>query len=247
MTPAPLPADEDRRLAVLRELAILDAPPDERLDVVTAFCQSRFGVAIALVSLVDEGRQWFASRQGMEARETSREVSFCAHAVAAGSALVVPDALCDPRFADNPLVTGAPGIRFYAGAPVRVRGATLGTVCLIDTRPRHGGWDLLAELQDIADAVAWFLEERTGESLPGTGVLVRTDAAATAPEVAADPWIRLVQFCRTHPASPDAARLKEIALGLQSRRVPRLVLLAQARRLAPEAGAIAQSILARVA
>lgn len=247
MTPAPIPPDEGRRLAILRELAILDAPPDERLDVVTAYCRSRFGVAIALVSLVDEGRQWFASRQGLEPTETPREVSFCAHAVAAGAALVVPDALCDPRFSDNPLVAGAPGIRFYAGAPVRVRGATLGTVCLIDTRPRHGGSDLLAELQDIADAVAWFLEERAAEPRAGLRVSGAVESGPGAREAVADPWMRLVQFCRSHPASPDAARLKEIALGLQSRRVPRLVLQAQARRLTAEAGEIAESILARVA
>lgn len=247
MTPAAIPAGESRRLTVLRELAILDAPPDERLDVVTAYCRSRFGVAIALVSLVDEGRQWFASRQGMELRETARELSFCAHAVASAAALVVPDATQDPRFADNPLVTGPPGIRFYAGAPVRVRGATLGTVCLIDARPRLAGADLLSELQDIADAVAWFLEERAAEPLACTrtrrGNAERIDADAGS----ADPWMRLVAFCRSHPASPDAARLKEIALGLQSRRVPRLVLQAQARRLAAEAGAIAESILSRVA
>lgn len=247
MKPAPIPPGEARRLAVLRELAILDAPPDERLDVVTAYCRSRFGVAIALVSLVDEGRQWFASRQGLEPRETPRAQSFCAHAVAAAAMLVVPDASRDPRFADNPLVLGFPGIRFYAGAPVRVRGETLGTVCLIDPRPRHARPEDLTDLQDIADAVAWFLEQRIGESRASLLPVAMPGCRTGMGEDLGDPWLRLVEFCLAHAKSPDATRLKEIALGLHTRALPRLVLRAKARRLADEAGKIASSILVPVA
>lgn len=248
MTPPPIPAGEHRRLQVLRELAILDAPPDDRLDVITAYCRSRFGVAIALVSLVDEARQWFASRQGLAPQETPREVSFCAHAVAAGAPLVVTDAMCDPRFADNPLVTGAPGIRFYAGALIRVNDQALGTVCLIDPRPRHAEADLLAELQDIADAVASLLEQR----VPGP---YRLDAESAdghhlnrpAEGADVDPWQWLVSFSRSHPHSADAATVREIVFGLRSRTVPRPVLHAKARRLSAEAGQVVSRLLAMAA
>lgn len=248
MTTPPIPPNETRRLEVLRELAILDSPPDERLDMITAYCQSLFGVSIALVSLVDEERQWFASRRGLDVPETPRDFSFCAHAVATDTALVVKDATRDPRFADNPLVTGPPGIRFYAGAPVRVRGQALGTVCLIDPRPRDFSTEMLGELQDLADAVAWSLERRSS--------VVEAQAPASASYDGrqsggggenSDPWRRLVLFCQAYPRSHDAALLKEIALELQSRSVPKVMLQAKAHRLAAEAGDIARHLLDRVA
>jgi GAF domain-containing protein len=138
MTPAPLPENDGRRLAALQALRLLDTPPEERFDRVVRFAADEFDMPIVLVSLVDEHRQWFKARFGLAACETSREVSFCGHAIAQPDELfVVPDAQADERFADNPLVTGEPGIRFYAGAPlVLPDGEAVGTLCLIDHRPR---------------------------------------------------------------------------------------------------------------
>lgn len=132
-----IPDDESDRLAALRELLILDTPPEERLDKIVQFASVEFNVPIALVSLVDSNRQWFKARVGLDTCETAREISFCAHAILQPDILLIPDALADPRFADNPLVTGGPLIRFYAGAPlVLPSGFAIGTLCLIDTQPR---------------------------------------------------------------------------------------------------------------
>ncbi|MEK6422973.1 MAG: sensor domain-containing diguanylate cyclase [Burkholderia gladioli] len=148
---APFPADEASRLTKLRSLNILDTPDEERFDRITRLAKRIFDVPIALVSLVDENRQWFKSCFGLDARETSRDVSFCAHAILAHAPLVIPDATNDPRFADNPLVTGAPHIRFYAGHPIALPdGTNLGTLCLIDTRARTLDGDDLAHLGDLA-------------------------------------------------------------------------------------------------
>ncbi|MDX5364459.1 MAG: GAF domain-containing protein [Pseudazoarcus pumilus] len=138
MPAAPLPSNESERLAALRALLILDTPPDQRLDRIVGFAAEEFDVPIALLSLVDADRQWFKARVGLDVCETTREHAFCAYALHASTPLAVPDALLDARFADNPLVTGAPGIRFYAGAPLCLEGGlVLGTLCIIDTRPRE--------------------------------------------------------------------------------------------------------------
>ena len=137
MPAAPLPADEAERLAALRGYAILDTPPEENFDRIVRLACRLFSVPIALISLVDENRQWFKARQGLEATETPRDVAFCAHAILEDGVLVVPDATQDQRFADNPLVQGGPGIRFYAGAPlISPTGQRIGTLCLIDTISR---------------------------------------------------------------------------------------------------------------
>jgi phosphoribosyl 1,2-cyclic phosphodiesterase/DNA-binding response OmpR family regulator len=135
---AALPPDEEQRLAVLHGLSILDTQPEERFDRITRLAAEIAEVPIALVSLVDENRQWFKSSVGLDAKETSREVSFCAHSVSNRSPLIVQDTLSDERFADNPLVIGGPRIRFYAGFPLfHPSGHCMGTLCMIDTRPRH--------------------------------------------------------------------------------------------------------------
>ncbi len=148
------PGREAERLETLRSLSILDTPPEERFDRFTRLARRMFDVPIALVSLVDTNRQWFKSRQGLDATETSREISFCGHAILEREPLVIPDALCDERFADNPLVTGEPRIRFYAGYPLAApNGARLGTLCLIDRNPRHLGDDDIALLRDLGRMV----------------------------------------------------------------------------------------------
>lgn len=137
MPAAPVPVNESERLAALRSLLILDTPPEERFDRISAFAAKEFGVPMALVSLVDQNRQWFKSSVGMQVCETPRDISFCSHAINRPGTLVIPDALLDQRFAENPLVTGAPFIRFYAGAGLRLpAGQVVGTLCVMDRQPR---------------------------------------------------------------------------------------------------------------
>ncbi len=149
-----IPANENERLAVLRGLLILDTPPESRFDRITAFAAEQFDMPVALISLVDENRQWFKSRVGMQVCETSRDVSFCAHAIHEDAIMVIEDALADPRFRDNPLVTDEPHVRFYAGAPLRTAaGLAVGTLCLIDHQPRSLDeleLAILANLRDLA-------------------------------------------------------------------------------------------------
>jgi PAS domain S-box-containing protein len=130
--------NEEERLDALRSYRILDTPPEERLDRLTRVAAELFGTPIALVSLMDEHRQWFKSRLGLDVAETPREWSFCDHLIRSGDAtMVVEDATTDSRFSSNPLVTGRPGIRFYAGAPlVAPSGHALGAFCVVDTVPR---------------------------------------------------------------------------------------------------------------
>ncbi len=161
---APVPGGDRElfRLAALDGLQILDTPPEAAFDALTRLAADRFDVPIALISLVDDHRQWFKSRVGLQATETPREHAFCAHAIAQpGEVMMVPDATQDARFAGNPLVTGDPGIRFYAGAPlVTSTGHALGTLCVIDSRPRTLTPAQVTQLQALADQVVGELEER---------------------------------------------------------------------------------------
>lgn len=154
MITPPLPANEQERLALLYELLLLDTPPERRLDKIVEFAAGEFDVPICLISLVDANRQWFKARVGLDVCETPRDVSFCAHALGSEDVLLIEDTLRDPHFHDNPLVTGAPQIRFYAGAPLIMRdGLAIGTLCLIDTRPRTFdavAVTILRSLRDLA-------------------------------------------------------------------------------------------------
>lgn len=144
-------SDEARRLATLRSLNILDTEPEERFDRLTRMARRMFDVPIALVSLVDEDRQWFKSCIGLDVPGTLRDASFCGHAILGDEIFMIPDATLDPRFVDNPLVTGKPGIRFYAGCPLRaVSGEKLGTLCIIDQTPRTLSGEDIELLRDLA-------------------------------------------------------------------------------------------------
>lgn len=137
MIAAPIPTDDERRLQALRQLLILDTPPEERFDRVVRFAAEEFDMPIVLVSLVDAERQWFKARVGLDLCETDRGSSFCGHAIARPQVMVVEDTHLDERFHDNPLVLGGPHIRFYAGATLQLPGGQIvGTLCMIDHRPR---------------------------------------------------------------------------------------------------------------
>jgi diguanylate cyclase (GGDEF)-like protein len=148
------PHNELSRLQTLRSLELLDTEAEERFDRVTRLARRLFGVPIVLVSLVDEHRQWFKSNQGLDATETPRDISFCGHAILDSGPLIVPDAREDERFASNPLVTGSPYIRFYAGQPISATdGSRMGTLCLIDHAPRRMSAEDQALLRDLAGMV----------------------------------------------------------------------------------------------
>ena len=149
---APIPQDEDRRIASLHEIKILDTEPNERFDRVTRLASALFNVPMAMISLIDEDRQWFKSCVGVSTRENPRDVSFCAHVVFSREPMIVADAFQDMRFADNPLVINEPRIRFYAGYPLILDdGSCIGTLCLLDTRPRTLDGPDLERLHDLAD------------------------------------------------------------------------------------------------
>lgn len=145
-----IPGDEGTRVDTLYELRILDTEPEERFDRLTRLAKRLFKVPIALVSLVDEHRQWSKSGKELTTSETPREISFCAHAILDEEILLVPDATFDERFHDNPLVIDEPKIRFYAGCPLRApNGSKLGTLCLIDHVPREFSEEDKALLRDL--------------------------------------------------------------------------------------------------
>lgn len=148
-----IPSNEKSRLEALRALGVLDSPKEERFDRLTRMARRMFDVPIAMVSLVDENRQWFKSCVGITAIETTREISFCGHTILDDEVFIVPDASVDSRFADNPLVLDHPNIQFYAGCPLVVDGHRLGTLCLIDQVPRGFEDDDVSALKDLASTV----------------------------------------------------------------------------------------------
>ena len=146
------PQDEKLRLKSLRSLNVLDTPAEERFDRLTRLAKRMFNVPIALVSIVDENRQWFKSCIGLGVSETPRDISFCGHAILKDEVFIVNNTLEDDRFFDNPLVLDEPYIRFYAGCPLRYNdGSNLGTLCIIDTIPRKLTNEDLEALKDLAE------------------------------------------------------------------------------------------------
>jgi hypothetical protein len=177
MPKAPLPPNEEQRLAALRQYQILDTAPENSFDELVRLAAHICGTPIALVSLVDEHRQWFKAKFGVDVQETPRDVAFCAHAILSPKEpLVVPDATQDPRFADNPFVTQEPHIRFYAGVPlVTPEGQALGTLCVVDFQPRQLSPEQLDQLKALAHQVVAQLElRRTLRELAQTPLLPKS-------------------------------------------------------------------------
>jgi sigma-B regulation protein RsbU (phosphoserine phosphatase) len=162
MIAAPIPADEAERLEDLRALKVLDTRPEERFDRLVRLAARLFQVPIAYIALIDSDRQWFKAKCGLTVDETGREVSFCGHAILRREPLIVPDATRDDRFRDNPLVTGEPYIRFYAGYPLAgPAGRNVGTFCLADRVPRQldpEQIELLGQLASVAEHELRMLE-----------------------------------------------------------------------------------------
>lgn len=165
MKVAPFPENEAVRLQALRNFSVLDTPPEPVFDDITSIAAQICGSPIALVSLIDAERQWFKSHRGLDAVETPRDFAFCAHAILRPQdVMVVPDAHQDDRFADNPLVTGEPHIRFYAGAPlVTPTGEALGTLCVVDREPGDLDSGKIDSLRALSRLVMVHLELRQTE------------------------------------------------------------------------------------
>ncbi|MDA0786969.1 MAG: GAF domain-containing sensor histidine kinase [Proteobacteria bacterium] len=162
---APLPTNEPERLDELYSLEVLDTGINHQLEMITQIASKTFGAPIALVSLVDAERQWFKSKWGMDASETPREQAFCAHAILDRETMVVSDATEDERFVDNPLVLGDPSIRFYAGAPlITQKGYPLGTLCVIDDKPRTVSEEDIATLRQLAALAVGVLQTETKQA-----------------------------------------------------------------------------------
>ncbi len=213
---APIPRNETKRLKVLWQYEVLDTVPEEVFDDLTELAARICEAPMALISLVDEDRQWFKSKVGVTLGETSRDHSFCAYAITQPGLFIVPDATKDPRFANNPLVIAEPRIRFYAGAPlITPDGHALGTLCVIDKVPRELRPDQEEALRILAHHVVSQLElrrrsrelgdiRRESEQLKGDLGKARADLAAARRQLArgqakraATPRFRAKRKCKS--------------------------------------------------
>jgi len=161
MRAALIPDNEAARLETLRQYQVLDTDSEDTFDDLTRLAAYICQTPTALISLIDANRQWFKARVGLQARETPRDVSFCGHAILSRACLIIEDAFADERFADNPLVTGEPFVRFYAGMPLMSpEGFAIGTLCVIDRQPHRLDVKQVDALQMLANQVMSQLELR---------------------------------------------------------------------------------------
>lgn len=175
--PKLMPTPDSARVAALEKYAILDTEPEQAFDDLTLLASYICKTPIALISLVDQDRQWFKSKVGLSVSETPREVAFCSTAIQQSDVMVVPDTLQDARFRDNPLVVSEPRIRFYAGAPlINEEGYALGTLCVVDRKPREFGPDQVEALQALSRLVLAQLEFRRNLILLKEALTDRTQA-----------------------------------------------------------------------
>jgi hypothetical protein len=190
-------ADEAARLAALRRYEILDTLPEAPFDRITGLVKAVFEVPIALVSLIDADRQWLKSCVGMDVSETPREISFCTHTIQRREPMVIANATEDPRFANNPLVTGPPYIASYLGAPLETPdGYNVGSLCAIDTKPRTFSATQIEVMKSFAADRTGGLPDRSGDApqvLPGAGEGDLTVQAAWTRQRSADPRYRSLQ------------------------------------------------------
>lgn len=213
MTP-PIPPNEAERLRTLQLYNILDTGAERAFDDLTRLAAAICETPMALITMVDHDRQWFKSRLGIDASETHRDFAFCAHAIAQHGLFVVEDASKDPRFQANPFVTSAPHVRFYAGAPLDVGGASLGTLCVIDQEPRRLSDRQREALRILGEAVVTQLELRRAlASLRAAEHLLKMCAWCRAIKTEDGTWNRLDEYVMTtvpvtHGMCPDCeARL----------------------------------------
>lgn len=156
---APIPSYEKERLKTLRDYQILDTCADEYLDEITKLASQLTNSPIALISLVDENRQWFKSKQGIDASETPRDISYCGHAVLQDDIFIVENAEKDERFCDNPLFLNSPHVTFYAGVPLKApNGHNIGTICVIDNKPKQLDESNQKILKNLAKQIILFFE-----------------------------------------------------------------------------------------
>ena len=199
----PVPQNEAKRIKVLWQYDILDTVPEELFDELADLAARICGAPIALITLVDENRQWFKSNVGVSLKETGRDVSFCAHAILQSDLFIIPDTTRDKRFKDNPFVTASPKIRFYAGAPlVSPDGHALGTLCVLDKVPRELNEDQKSALRILARHVMTQLELRR-HSLEL--VRVRSDRAKIEADLARAK-AEIVRLQKASKLSPVAKR-----------------------------------------
>src|SRR4051794_39409079 len=184
MLEAPIPADEEQRLALLKACRIMHTPSEEAFDDVVRLAADLCGTEIALITLVGADRQWFKARVGVEQTETARDLSFCGHCINDRHPMVIEDTLLDPRFADNPLVTGEPHLRFYAGVPLLLdAGSSVGALSVADRSPRAISPRQIASLERLATQVSRELRlrrdldrvtgsKRPPSAMPGSGSVI---------------------------------------------------------------------------
>ncbi len=213
MQPAPIPDNDDARLAELRSYGLLDTAPEQDFDDISHLVCSIAGTPIGIVSLVDENRQWFKSSIGVEARETPRTISFCGHTILQRRPLIIEDALADERFRDNPLVQGEPHIRFYAGFPlISANGLSLGSLCAVDRRPRQLNPEQVEALERLARQTVKLMELRRESRLLAARQELPLPQASAAPAPRelqqADALIRCLELMVAGASQPGFAVLR---------------------------------------